>query len=166
MLFKVSAQVRKVFALVLVAAFVATTLSLSTGVASANSGGNGEATFTKWVTAMPGVGVIADMAGVVGGNVGAGTFKGEVLTWTEDATTIHIGALYHVTGGNHSFTADLQVMEDKATGNAKFTGVVTEGWLTGANVTGGFRTISCDQGVEVPQVCYKGTIHIDAASAD
>jgi hypothetical protein len=41
MLFKVSAHVRKVFAVVLVAAFVATTLSLSAGAASASSSRSG-----------------------------------------------------------------------------------------------------------------------------
>ena len=48
----------------------------------------GRATFTKWVTAFPNQpGLIASMAGVVGGDVGTGSYAGEVLKMSTDAAT-------------------------------------------------------------------------------
>ena len=45
------------------------------------------ATFTKWVTAFPNQpGEIANFGGVVGGDVGNGTFTGEVLLFNPGAT--------------------------------------------------------------------------------
>jgi hypothetical protein len=180
MLFKVSTHRRTVLALVLVAGFVAAgvaalTLPLGPGAASANSGGNGEATFTKWATTCPlcsttGSFAGADMVGVVGGNVGAGTFSGQVISDSDDGTTWAGHALYHFNGGKHSFTADVHVTQNDVTGIAEITGVVTSGGgLAGAQVTGGYRTMSTcpipTPGNVLDTVCFKGTLHIDAASA-
>jgi hypothetical protein len=165
MQFKVSAYVRRVFALVLVAGFVALTLSLSGGVASAAPGGNADVTFTKWVTATHPDVMPLPMVGVVGGNVGDGTFAGDATILSDSAgiTTIH--ATYHFNGGLHSFTADLNVSENDATGIAKITGVVTGGWLGGAQVTGGYSTMStCDMPTPenaLDKTCFKGTLHIE-----
>ncbi len=164
MLFKVSTHVRMAFMLTVVAGFVAAALSMSPGAASAVSGGNGEATFTKWL-----VNGTGGMTGVVGGEVGAGTYAGQILSYADDGTTTAIVAEYHVNGGKHSFTATVHVTQSDATGHATITGVVTSGWLTGAQVTGGYRTqATCDvatPGNVLGTVCFKGTLHIDAASA-
>jgi hypothetical protein len=53
-------------------------LALSTSVASADTGRdrrNAENTMTKWITAAPGVPpLVRNMVGIVGGDVGDGTF--------------------------------------------------------------------------------------------
>jgi hypothetical protein len=173
MKFKVSAHVRRIFGLGLVAGFVALTLSLSPGVASADGGGDhhnrhheADVTFTKWVTSAAG-----NMTGVVGGDVGTGTYAGEILSLSDDGTTTSIHALYHFNGKRHSFTADNQVAVADATGIAVITGVVTEGWLKGSQVTGGFKTlIPCDiptPGNVYPDGrCFQGSLHLERGSED
>ena len=68
---------RMLFALVLVAAFAGLFAAERTPVALADEGGvqghTFNVTFTKWITTFP------NMAGVVGGAVGAGPFAGEIL---------------------------------------------------------------------------------------
>jgi hypothetical protein len=124
-------------------------------------------TFTKWVTqatAFP-----WDMKGVVGGDVGTGTFTGEVLSLVDDKTTTKIHALYHANGGKQSLTADLQVAQTDATGAAVLSGVVTVGYLKDAQVTGDYKTLTvCDiptPGNVNDKLCFKGTLHLAAASA-
>jgi predicted TIM-barrel enzyme len=164
MTFKLSTRGRTVFALSLVAGLLGLTLSLNPGVASAVTGGNGEATFTKWL-----VNGTGGMVGVVGGEVREGTYAGQILSFADDGTTTAIVADYHINGGRHSFTATVNVTQSDATGIATITGVVTSGWLTGAQVTGGYRTqAKCDMatpGNVLGTVCFKGTLHVDAASA-
>ena len=139
-------------ALAVIAAVALVTLAF--GVASADGGRdhrNAETTFTKWVTG-PGVApVLANMAGVVGGDVGDGTFTGEVLTLVDnpappvgDGTRV-INAAYHFTGSRHSFTALMHVV---ATGHAfgdtaVLTGVVTDGWLAGNLVAAEYTQGTC-----------------------
>jgi hypothetical protein len=125
------------------------------------------ATFTKWVTqatAFP-----WDMKGVIGGDVGTGTFTGEVLTRVDDGTTTKIHALYHANGGKQSLTADLQVSATDATGAAVLNGVVTVGYLKDAQVTGEYKTLTtCDiptPGNVFGTTCFKGTLRIIAAPA-
>ena len=142
-------------ALAVATAVVLVTLSLSAGVVSADGGRdhrNAENTFTKWVTSWP------TMAGVVGGDVGDGTYAGQVLSMVTvgDTTTIH--ATYGFNGSKHSFTADVQVVQIGL--NAGITGIVTEGWLKGNQVEGEYAQIACDKGVESPQACYQGTLDI------
>ena len=89
-------------ALALIAGATVLSPSRGPGVAAAGSG-TADVTFTKWVTqatAFP-----WDMKGVVGGDVGTGTFTGEVLTRVDDGTTTKIHALYHANGGKQSLTA-------------------------------------------------------------
>ena len=145
-------------ALAVFAAVALLTLSLGVGVASANGGrhhGDAENTFTKWVTGVPNVaGDVADMAGVVGGDVGTGTYAGTVLKWTFDTTTV-IEALYHFNGSKHSFTALMHIEQTGA--KAVLSGVVTEGWLKGHQVTGEYKVITCTQS---SGGCFQGTLDI------
>jgi hypothetical protein len=147
-------------------------LAQGPGVAAAD-GGTADVTFTKWITqatAFP-----WDMKGVGGGDVGVGTFTGEVLSLVDDGTTTKLHALYHINGGKQSFTADLQVTQTDATGAAVLSGVVTVGYLKDAQVTGEYKTLSaCDiptpgnvlaTVTPVANPCFKGTLRIIAASA-
>ena len=124
-------------------------------------------TFTKWVTnSLPGPGVLANMVGVVGGDVGPGTYTGEVLSanTVDNITSIH--ALYHFNGSKHAFTADLNITQDESAGTATITGHVTEGWLKGASVTGEYNVLAVCP-IETPDnlygtVCFQGTLHVHA----
>jgi hypothetical protein len=91
-----------------------------------------DATFTKWITNFP------IMEGVVGGDVGTGTFVGDVLNISSVGDITSIDVLYHFNGRIHSFTAHNLVTWNTALGTAVITGRVTEGWLKGAG---------CDRGV-------------------
>ena len=127
-------------------------LALSTGVASADGRGHhrdAENTFTKWITTFPA------MAGVVGGDVGAGTYAGEVLKYTPGTTTV-IEALYHFNGSKRSFTALVHVEQTGL--KAKITGVVTDGWLKGHQVKGKYTQISCT--AAPGGTCFRGTLKI------
>jgi hypothetical protein len=149
-------------ALALIAAVALLTLSLGVGVASAHGRGDhgtAENTFTKYVTTWPA------MAGVVGGDVGAGSFAGEVLkaTFGTATTPTVLEALYHFNGSKHSFTALVHVVQSGSTNGSKavIIGVVTDGWLEGNLVQGKYTQIAC------PQVtCYQGRLDILRGSGD
>jgi len=128
-----------------------------------------KATFTKWVTDFPNLpGRIIDMAGVVGGDVGNGTFTGEVLLYNPGATVTsvsHFVAFYHFTGPEHSFTALVNVVQTGSGPGTKalITGVVTEGWLKGHAVKGEYTEGTCG----TPSMpCYTGALKIDRDSKD
>ena len=110
-------------------------------------------TFTKWVTAWPG------MAGVVGGAYGDGAYTGEVLKYTEGPTTV-IEALYHFKGSIHSFTALVHVEQIGL--KAVINGVVTEGWMKGNQVHGEYTQIKSKQAPN--GTAYQGTLDIMAAA--
>jgi hypothetical protein len=122
--------------------------------------------FTKWVTDWP------NMAGLVSGDVGGGTFAGEVLNYTPTAAIDKIEALYHLNGGAHQLNAHVFVTQNNLNGTAVFKGVViTEGRLKGARVRGDYQVISpC--GVTNAQlgtagdVCFQGTLDIGRISED
>jgi hypothetical protein len=148
-----------------VATAVLLTLSLGAGVVAADGGRdhrNAENTFTKWVTG-PGVApVLANMAGVVGGDVGAGAFAGEVMskvpTITGGVTTgAVIDAFYHFNGSRHSFTASVHVVQTGLT--AVITGRVTAGWLKGNLVEAGYTQIKCDHD-GITTTCFQGWLDI------
>jgi hypothetical protein len=151
-------------ALAVIASVVLLTLSLSIGVASADSGRdhrNAENTFTKFVTSQtPVPPVIFFMAGVVGGDVGEGTYAGEVLGLTATSTTLTIDAAYHFNGSRHSFTALVHVVQTGFTNGstAVITGQVTDGWLKGNQVRGEYTVISCTQAPD--GTCFQGTLDI------
>ena len=122
-------------------------------------------TFTKWVTASkPAEGVLANMVGVVGGDVGPGEYKGEVISMNTVGNITSIKALYHFNGSKHAFTADLNVTQDDSAGTATITGYVTEGWLKGASLTGEYNVLAVCP-IETPDnaygtLCFQGALHV------
>jgi len=164
-----------VLGIVLVAGFAILASSLGWLTAFADSSaanGTVNVIFTKWITSPGTAPVQVNMEGVVSGDVGGGKFVGEVLkldnSTTPGITNIH--ALYHINGGTHQFTADLQVTQDDKKGTAVIKGVVTEGWLKGAQVQGGYQVIApcgitnAQTGV-AGDVCFQGTLHIQQDSS-
>lgn len=119
-----------------------------------------DAGFTKWITNFP------NMVGIVGDDVGTGTFAGEVLNMSTVGDITSIEALYHFNGSLHSFTAHVFVTENDApgVGTAKITGNVTQGWLKGATVIGEYKVwgvcpIPTPGNAEVTK-CYQGILHL------
>jgi hypothetical protein len=154
------------FASLAVAAFAAMSAVGPTQVALADPGGEKghafDVTFTKWTTTFP------DMAGVVGGDVGDGTFAGEILSLVKspDGSTTTIHALYHINGSRHFFTADNHITQDNVAGTAVITGVVTEGWLEGAAVTGEYKVLAnCPENTTGGR-CFQGALEINKNSND
>ena len=120
--------------------------------------------FRKWIIDAPNVpGLLFNMGGVVGGDVGDGIFTGEVLyrnVGTDGVT--RIVAFYHFTGVKHSFTALVNV---EATGSTPgstsvITGVITDGWLKGHAVKGGYTVTICDHVGPSPN-CFEGSLKIE-----
>jgi hypothetical protein len=144
---------------------VATTAGAARAYNSAAAGHTFDDTFTKWVTTSPPApGVIANMVGVVGGDVGPGPYMGEVLSLSTTGNITNIEALYHFNGSKHAFTAALNVTQDGSAGTATITGDVTEGWLKGASVTGEY-TVMAVCPLKTPDnaegtMCYQGTLHV------
>ena len=162
---------------VVVAASVAVAAQARPAGTTSPAGGRGhrsaDVTFTKWVTSLP-----ADpsktlagsgMAGVVGGDVGEGTYAGMVV---KDDTTSMPGfwlgqALYGFFGSEHSFVAYNFITEDDRdpkTITAKIRGVVIVGWMKGARVTGEYtQHTTCPiptPGNVLGSVCFQGTLHL------
>ena len=129
-------------------------ISLSPAGATADGGhGRGEAenTFTKWANNLP------QMAGIVGGDVGAGTFTGEVLSAVQVGNVATMHAVYRFHGSRESFTANVVVVQTDL--KAVITGFVTDGWLKGNLVQGKYRQITCSHdGISTP--CFRGTLDI------
>lgn len=117
-----------------------------------------DATFTKYVNNYP------YMTGVVGGDVGTGTYAGEVLSLTTEGNITTIVALYHFNGRVHSFTAHVIVTMNNTLGTAEITGRVTEGWLKDASVIGEFNVMGIcpisTPGNQEGTQCYQGILHI------
>ncbi len=123
-------------------------MSLGAGSALAAVGPehrNAENTFTKWISAYPA------MTGFVGGDVGSGSYAGEILSLDVTGTGLVIDAAYHFSGSRHSFTALVHVVQTGfADGSgAVITGAVTEGWLRGNPVQGSTRTCALCAGSSV-----------------
>jgi hypothetical protein len=110
------------------------------------------------------------MEGVVGGDVGTGTFVGEVLNVSSVGDITSIDVLYHFNGRVHSFTAHNFVTWNTALGTAVITGLVTEGWLKGATVTGEFDVRGIcpipTPGNAEGTTCYQGVLHISVPKVD
>ncbi len=134
--------------------------SANESISSANEGigHTFDATFTKWITNFP------IMEGVVGGDVGTGTFVGDVLNISSVGDITSIDVLYHFNGRIHSFTAHNFITWNTALGTAVITGLVTEGWLKGATVTGEFDVRGIcpipTPGNAEGTTCYQGVLHI------
>jgi hypothetical protein len=144
-------------ALAIIGAAALLTLALGAGIASADGGRdhrNAENTFTKWIAGYP------NMAGVVGGDVGTGTYAGEILTRSGTGTAadpILITADYHFHGSHHDFTARVDIVEIGTA--ATISGIVTDGWLKGNVADGEFSVIACDHD-GTTSTCFQGTLDI------
>ena len=144
----------RIRALAPIAAALLLTLSVSVGLASADDARNAENTFTKWIAGYP------NMAGVVGGDVGDGTYSGVILSRTGTGTLadpILITADYHFDGSRHDFTARVDIVEIIPT--ATISGVVTDGWLQGNLAVGEFTVTTCSHG-GLTTTCFEGTFDI------
>jgi hypothetical protein len=111
----------------------------------------GSATFTKWL-----VGEGPEMAGVVGGAAGEGTYAGKVLDMSPGPTTT-IEARYRFDGSKRPFTALVHVEQTGL--QAVITGVVTDGWGKGNLVTGAYTEIKCDHDGMTTD-CWQGALDI------
>ncbi len=141
-------------------------IALSPGVASAAGGQdsrNAENTFTKWRTTETAVPpVIAHMAGIVGGDVGAGSYAGEIVSLSVTGTTKTIDAIYHFNGSIHAFTASVHVVQTGLVNGstAVITGRVTDGWLKDNLVEGQYTQVTCEQAPGVFGTCFSGTLDV------
>ncbi len=125
-------------------------------------------TFTKWATFQPDpstmVGVL--MAGVIGGDIGNGRYAGEVLSedLSQEPDYWLANARYEFYGQDNYFVADVHVKQDETKGTAVITGVITQGWLKGAQVTGEYTVISeCPiepTGDVFGKLCFQGALHV------
>ena len=142
-------------ALAVIAAAALVGLALGVGVASAGQDArNAENTFTKWIAGYP------NMAGVVGGDVGTGTYAGVILSKTGTGTVadpILITADYHFYGSRHTFTARVDIVEIGTA--ATIDGVVTDGWLKGNVAEGEFSVIQCTHD-GITGTCFQGTLDL------
>jgi hypothetical protein len=148
--FKLSIRVLAVVALAAAASFGALMQPADTPVASADGFGRTEVTFSKGLTTFP------NMIGVVGGDVGNGTYAGEIITYDPTiggGKITRITADYHLNGSLHQSTARVTVwqFDDQF---AVITGAVTSGWRQGALVYGTYKVIA-----GVPGVCCQGTLY-------
>jgi hypothetical protein len=109
------------------------------------------ATFTKWM-----VGEGPEMAGVVGGSVGEGTYAGQVLDYQPGDTAL-VEARYRFDGANGSFTALVHVEQTGLDG--VITGVVTDGRDKGRPVRGSFLEIKCEHD-GVTTDCWSGSLEV------
>jgi hypothetical protein len=142
-------------ALAVIGAVALLALTLGVGVASAGQDArNAENTFTKWIAGYP------NMAGVVGGDVGPGTYAGVILSRTGTGTVadpILITADYHFNGSRHTFSARVDIVEIGTA--ATITGIVTDGWLQGNLAEGEFSVIRCTHD-NTTTTCFQGTLDI------
>ena len=147
---------------------LATTAGAALAYNSDAKGHTFDDTFTKWVTTWPETpptkDVPANMVGVVGGDVGPGTYTGEVISVSTVDNITSIEAFYHFNGSKHAFTAHLYVTQDESAGTATITGHVTEGWLKGASVTGEYNVLAVcpisTPGNAFGTVCFQGALHV------
>src|SRR5689334_11105773 len=77
--------------------------------------GRVEVIFTKWITDFP------RMEGLVSGDVGGGTFAGEILKGEHTTEVDEIEAIYHINGGAHHFTAHNHITQNNLKGTAVIT---------------------------------------------
>ena len=168
------------FAALAAAAFAALCALGPTQLALADPGGEKghtfDVTFTKWVTSLPAnlpslAGV--SMAGIVGDDVGDGTFTGEVLSDDLSVPGFWLAhARYEFHGEKHSFIADVHVIENDTTtpATAVVTGVITQGWLKGARLTGGYTVVPVapipTPGNVFGTLCFQGALDIRKDSDD
>jgi hypothetical protein len=163
---------RLLLALMLVAPLAALSAAGPTTLALADSGGvqghTFDVTFTIWMTTLPAhppsrVGV--PLSGVVGGAVGIGSFTGIVLSDDLTVPGFWLGQdQFGFSGQKHSFVADVHITHNATTGVAVITGVVTQGWLKGAQLSGEYKTMPvcpiATPGNVFGMLCFQGTLQI------
>ena len=162
---------RMLLALVLVVTglFVAAPAQLALADSGGVQGHTFDFTFTKWATSAPAfypslAGVL--MEGVVGGDVGNGRYAGVVLSddLTQEPDFWLANARYEFYGRKHSFIANVYVTQNNTAGTAVITGVITQGWLKGAQITGGYTIYSvcpiATPGNVFGTTCFQGTLHV------
>ena len=151
-------------AIALFAAVALVTLSLGAGVTLANNGRphvEAQNSFTKWITATPNLpGDVKDMGGIVGGDVGDGTFAGTVLSATPFTGGAVLNAIYGFNGSQRSFTALMHIVQTGT--HAVIIGVVTDGWLTGHLVKGEYTMGTCTHGGVTGTLLRGDTRHLRA----
>ncbi len=128
-----------------------------------------DASFTKWI-----VSPTMLMAGVVGGNVGTGIYAGQVTS--ADSTSrpgfLLIDARYEFHGATHTFIADMHIVENDTItpAMARLTGMVTSGWLAGAQVTGRYIVMNpcpiATPGNILGTQCFQGVLHLEFGGED
>jgi hypothetical protein len=122
-----------------------------------------EVTFTKWLVDP----ATRDFVGFTGGEV-VGTMATRVLRSTpfDNGVIVQLEARYGVIdpSGLHSFTAHVQGQRNTETASAVLNGLITDGWLVGAQVQVKFDVITpCQFGTR--NVCFQGTIRVMPGSA-
>src|SRR5262245_4809379 len=158
-----------ILAVVLASSF-AVTAQARTGSSHPRGQKSADVTFTKWMTSLPNdpSAAGASMAGVVGGDVGDGTYAGIVLS---DDTTSMPGfwlghALYGFIGSEHTFVANNFITEDDTVSpvTATIRGRVVVGWMRDARVTGEYTALDpCPiptPGNVFGTLCFQGTLHL------
>jgi len=131
-------------------------------------------TFTKQKINTPGLpvpGLIANMAGVGGGDAGDVLFTGEILKSVVVPgvpNVVELVAFYHITGSEHSFSALVHVVQPLTGLGSKGTiiGVVTDGWLKGHALEGEYTVIApCGYAGGIGN-CFEVTLEIQRDSRD
>ena len=112
-----------------------------------------EATFTKWL-----IGEGPEMAGIVGGIVGPGTYAGTVFELVPGETTT-VEARYGFRGSERSFTALVHVEQTGL--ESTIVGVVTDGWNKGSKVEGEYVEIQCEHDGQTTD-CWRGSLRVVA----
>ena len=113
--------------------------------------GSLNATFTKWL-----VGEGPEMAGVVGGESGDGSYAGKVLDMVPGRTTV-ISAHYGFNGSERPYSALVPVEQTGL--HAEISGVVTDGWGKGSPVRGEYDQIQCEHD-GITTDCWRGTLDV------
>jgi hypothetical protein len=113
------------------------------------------------------------LAGVVWGDVGSGRLAGEVLNDDQSVRGFWLGhARYEFYGEEHSFIADVHVTENDTTepATAVITGIITQGWLKGAQVSGKYTRMLVSPiptpGNVYDTVCFQGTLDLQGGSEE
>ena len=126
-------------------------MATSSAIVAEAAGRAGAVTFTKWL-----VGDGPEMAGVVGGIVGEGTYTGQVLDFRPGEPQV-VEARYGFLGSERSFTALVHV--EQTGKQAVISGVVTDGWGKGRAVRGTYDEISCEHD-GVTTDCWRGALEV------
>lgn len=141
--------------LALVAGVAALGLTSSTQPASAENSSAVEITLTKWRA-----GDAGELQGIIGGDIGAGSMTGQIVTadpTVAKGAVTAMEAVYHVKGSNNSFDAHIDVRMFNKSLTGYFDGFVTDGWMVGSRIEGEFKGVKCDQS---KGGCFQVVMHL------